>query len=766
MRFPYLIGFFLMLLQFSAKAQNDMFQRLNIPVSLNGQAIKKPWAGGLNNPQLSQADLNNDGVKDLVAFDRGGDVLLTFLNDNKPGEASYTYAPEYACNFPKLIDWVLMRDYNQDGAADIFCGSLAQSSQEVQVFRGYFENNMLKFTPFVFTYPGCPNCDPLVIWYPDDMPGFWNNMPISKTDIPAIDDIDGDGDLDILAFPAGTSTNISYWKNVSVEQGFGLDSLKFQLVDQCWGRFYENGFEPCEASLSCSPDTCGPCSGFAPEQIPEDRDNAHPGATLTTYDQEGDGDKDLIFGNISYSCLGMLTNGGTPQQAWMTALDDSFPIYDIRVDLANFPASFYLDLDNDGKKDLVAVPNNKTVGEDQKNLWFYKNTASSGHAFELETKRFLVDDMLDLGTATHPAFADVNGDGLLDLVVGNYGYFTPTSPSVLGSPNNASLYLFLNTGTPTQPAFNLVNSNWLNMAQFTPNDYDFAPTFGDIDADGDLDLLVGSNGGALYCYRNEAGAGNPMMLVQDFNTMWSTMDIGVTSTPVILDLDGDGLLDVVMGERQGNINFYKNTGSIFDPMFASLPTVSTLGGVDTDSPGQSIGFSTPFFVPTQTGYFLVTGTQAGTLEAYDNLSATSTPYSLISENWGNVDDGARSHPALADIDEDGILEMVVGNLRGGLTMYKTQLVDCTVATHEKNLSPLEIGISPNPATNWARITVPTDQDVQWRIYNTLGQNMAQGKSRISTFSIDVKGWTSGVYFLEVIAGGRRGNGRLMVKYQN
>ncbi|MEZ4967678.1 MAG: VCBS repeat-containing protein, partial [Saprospiraceae bacterium] len=150
----------LIFLAHPALAQDEMFQRMEVPASINGKNLKYAFAGGLNNAQFSSADLNNDGIQDLVVFDRAGNVVLTFLNDGTIGVNGYTYAPEYACNFPKLVDYALMRDYNQDGAADIFCASLQDGSQEMQVFRGYYENNMLKFTPFKFYYPICPACDP------------------------------------------------------------------------------------------------------------------------------------------------------------------------------------------------------------------------------------------------------------------------------------------------------------------------------------------------------------------------------------------------------------------------------------------------------------------------------------------------------------------------------------------------------------------------------------------------------------------------------
>jgi hypothetical protein len=485
------------------------------------------------------------------------------------------------------------------------------------------------------------------------------------------------------------------------------------------------------------------------------------------YDEDGDGDKDLVFGNISFECLGMFTNGGSKQKAWMTELDSVFPKNDVQVILYNFPAAFYLDVNDDGKKDMLVSSNSKTIGEDRRNVWYYENEApnASKHLFTLKTKRFLVDEMIDLGTATHPAFADINADGLMDLIVGNSGYFTAANGSNPGTSNNASLYYFMNVGTSTAPAFDLVNSNWLNLAQYTPNDFDFSPTFGDMDNDGDLDLLVGNYGGSLYYFRNEGGPGNPMLFEQDFSPFWITMDVGVSATPAIYDLDKDGKPDIIMGERQGNINYFKNIGSASAPKFNSLPDLQTLGKVDTDVPGYSIGFSTPLFLNTPDGEVMMSGSQLGPIEVYRGLSVTSDSFPQVTNFYGNVDDGSRSHPALADIDDDGILEMVVGNQRGGLSLYKTTLVDCTVATHTQQAEKLAISITPNPSNAWMKVDmgILNGTDTQWQVYTLRGQLTENGQVSANSFSIQVADWEPGIYFLELVSGPRRGVAKLMVK---
>lgn len=732
-------------------AQNQMFERITCPVEVNGKNLKFPFAGGLNAPQFTQADLNHDGLQDLVVFERAGNRLTTYLNNGTANEADYTFAPEYACYFPTLVDYVVMRDFDQDGAADIFTSSVAPGTQEIQVYKGYYDGNILKFNPYYFSNPGCTLCDPLYVYYPDeDQPGNWNNLPINRGDIPAFDDINGDGDIDIVTFEAATGGHVWLLENQSVELGLGLGNMRFRRTDDCWGGFYESGLLACINDLSSTPNCCAPCAVG-----PADNRN-HPGSTVTTFDEDGDGDKEVILGDISFSCLNFMRNGGDHNHAWMNSQDTNFPSYDTPADVNVYPASFYLDVNNDGKKDLLVSPNSPTIGEDRKNVWYYQNTASSGHHFELQQRDFFTGDMIDLGTMARPAFADVNGDGLLDLVVGNYGYFTP------GVTVNARLFLFLNTGTATQPKFKLEDSDWLGMSEFTPNDYDFAPTFGDLDGDGALDLVVGNNIGGVYVYRNHAGPGQPMNLQRDFDVMWSQMDVvGSVSTPILYDLDQDGLIDIIAGERTGYINFFKNNGTPNAPLFHAVPDIGKIGQIDTRTIYDVAGYSVPAILNTPDGPMLIVGTQAGTMRSYFISQNLQDTFFLSDPMWGGIDVGSRCHPALADIDNDGILEMAVGNYSGGLMLYKTELKDCSVSVKTPASPGNQLKVSPNPTSQWARLEWNGQPNANWTVFNSLGQLISSGSLDQGIAYLDAKNWPSGVYFVEAISGSERGVARLV-----
>lgn len=181
-----------------------------------------PWVGGLNNPQFSAADLNDDGILDLVIFDRTGKRVMTFTNSGTNNAVDYNYAPKFEKNFPKMDSWCLMLDFNCDNIEDIF----THTTLGTKVYKGYYNSDdelcftlyskLLKFNGFT---------GPL-------------NILITGVDVPAFIDIDNDNDIDILTFEQGGGW-IDYYQNKSQELGYGCDSFKYELVDQCWGLMFE-----------------------------------------------------------------------------------------------------------------------------------------------------------------------------------------------------------------------------------------------------------------------------------------------------------------------------------------------------------------------------------------------------------------------------------------------------------------------------------------------------------------------------------------------
>lgn len=716
--------------------QAQTFPRFSVPFrTADGQLLRNALAGGLNNPQVSEADLNNDGIKDLFVFDRKGGVVLPFLHDGVAGSVNYTYAPEYADNFPALNSWALLRDFNGDGIADLFAYPDVPGIDGIMVHRGYFDaQNRLAFQRLMFNNPY------RLIYFP--LPGgSTTQLYVSRIDIPEITDVDGDGDLDILTFGVNGGY-MEYYANRSLEMGLGRDTVVYRLVSNCWGGFYESGVTE-HIDLATNSGQC-----YNPFHDGEDEgvEFRHTGSTVLAFDADGDGDKDLVLGDISFNNLNFLTNGGTPQTAWMTAQDIVFPSYDVPVNLPLFPAAFMVDVDHDGKKDMLVAPNASFASEDYHALWWYRNTQGIPHRFERQQTDFLIETMLDFGTAAHPAFADVNGDGLTDLVVGNNSYYREFGAK------ESRLHLFLNTGTPEAPAFQLADDNWLNMRAIAAATFNLAPAFGDLDGDGDTDLLVGTDLGELYFFKNSAGSSMPVQFdAAQFPYM--NINAGTASTPCMADLNRDGLTDILVGERNGNVNFFVNIGTVGSPAFLAdtiAPNAERLGRVDARVPGFTQGYSAPAVVWDGQGHLLFMGTNQGRIEAYTVLpSSFRDSFPLISETWGEIHTGTQSRLAFADLDNDGLLELAVGNERGGLQFFRTPLP--ALAPNSVKPEPAagpSVKVFPNPTRNilfFSRTDTGT-AELELSIYNAEGRLMRQSRRSGAHWQEDLGNWPDGMYF--------------------
>jgi len=228
----YILLFLLGTFQLNAQT----LDHLTVPFEVNGQELENPLIGGFNDPQFSSVDLNDDGTLDLFVYDRIGNVALTFINNGTSNQVDYTYAPEYSKNFPKVTNWALMRDYDNDGIMDLFA-SAPPGLPGVIVFSGYYEAGKIAFNQVPFNGVGS-NVVPF------ETSGGLTNIYVSSQDIPAIDDVDGDGDLDILSFGVNGGY-IFHHENRSVERGFGTDSLQFVMKTTCLGGVYESGLSGC-----------------------------------------------------------------------------------------------------------------------------------------------------------------------------------------------------------------------------------------------------------------------------------------------------------------------------------------------------------------------------------------------------------------------------------------------------------------------------------------------------------------------------------------
>lgn len=259
-----------------------------------------------------------------------------------------------------------------------------------------------------------------------------------------------------------------------------------------------------------------------------------------------------------------------------------------------------------------------------------------------------------------PAFANIDGDSDLDAFVGEYLY--------------GAMVYYENTGSAGSPAFatGVVNAFGIDSVTFYA-----APTFADLDGDGDLDLFVGNDNGDIYYSENTDDLGPPGFLPNVKNPFGLTAVPGYYATPAFVDIDGDGDLDLFSGNQFGEIIYYENvkepsdtapifTAPLTDPFgFSSVSAYSTPTFVDIDGDGDFDAF---------------VGDDSGDSHYFENMGDPSNPNFASNSGFptplvtpfGLANVIGYSAPTFADLDGDGDFDATVGAENGFLLYHENE----------------------------------------------------------------------------------------------
>jgi hypothetical protein len=713
----------------------------SIQVKIGGNYLTNPWAGGLNFIQIADIDLNMDGIKDLFVFDRTGNKIRTFINKGNPGVSDYKYDPQYESKFPPIHDWALLVDYNNDQKNDIFTYSDLGGGIDV------YKNISTAATGLKFQKAGTKIAS---IYYPDEKFPKALNLYVSVVDVPAFADIDNDGDIDVVTFGL-SSTYMEYHRNMSMEL-YGIpDSLKFQVGNHCWGYASEH---PLSNSYRLF-DTCS-ANVKNPQIVPDTKKDVakrHDGSCELCIDLNNDGAKEFIVGDISYPNITMLTNGGTPTNSSFIAKDTAFPANNggtIPINLTLFPCAYYVDVNYDGAKDLIASPNATKGAENCNSVVYYKNTGSNSFpVFKYEQSNFLQDNMIDVGEGAYPTFFDYDNDGLKDLFISNGGYF---SSDITGF--KFSIAQFKNIGNNTKPAFELITKDYLNLS--TLNMQNMVVTFGDLDGDLDSDMIIGGHEGKLNYFENIAAPGKPADFVLSEpdlkNANNRVIDVGKFAAPQIMDIDKDGKNDVIIGSSNGKLSYYHNigTGTAAVPLLDSV--TNFWGAVKVSRPGYIDGYSHPFVFNDKDGTTkLLVGSESGYLRLYNQIDGNLTGvFNTIDSTYLNIWQGLRTAPFGADIDNDGYIDLIVGNYQGGVSYYKGM---SALSIPTEKLINFNLDIYPNPASDNINIKVNGAYGITYvlELYNLLGQVVTTKKIADNQLLLDTQPLKQGMYICKISA---------------
>ena len=570
-------------------------------------ATQQTFATGSEPFSVTAGDINGDGKPDLIVANYDDNTVSVLLNTTTPGATVPSFATQQTFAAGALPVSVATADVNGDGRADLIVSN--RSDNNVSVLLNA-------------TVPGATTASFA------SQKTFAAGMGASSV-IAA--DINGDGKADLIVTNLFDDT-VSVLLN-STTPGAAIASFVPQQTFATGGgpltvsAVDVNGDGKLDliianhndTTVSVLLNTTAPGAAlptFRPQQTVATGSNPY---SATPLDINGDGKLDLVVANYFNNTISVLLNTSVPgtsalsfagQQTFATNLE---------------PIVTTADVNGDGKPDLIVA----TGPADSVSVLL--NTTAPGAA----TPSFAAPQAFDAGSfPEHAIAADVNGDGMPDLIAVNYG--------------DNTISVLLNTTVP--------GATTLSFAQQQVFATGSIPTFvavADINEDGRPDLIVANSGDntvSVLLNTTAPGATTPHFAAQQ------TFAVG--STPARLaavDLNGDGKSDLIVANDTSNsISVLINTTAPGGPpSFAAQQTFATgtnptsVAAVDVNGDGK------PDLVFTNSGDNTVsvrlntTASGGSTLSfaGRQNFATGSNPTSLVA----------------ADVDGDGRPDLIVAN---------------------------------------------------------------------------------------------------------
>ena len=516
--------------------------------------------------------------------------------------------------------------------------------------------------------------------------------------IPTIADIDADGWEDL--FVGGVSGAVTYYRNLGLTDGlpvYHLETNSFEDILIVW--------------------------------VPG-RDDRHGANALEFYDIDDDEDLDLFWGDYYQPGLFFLENFGTSSDPNIpdSLMIDSYPQNE-PVSSAGFNVPRLIDLNSDGAAELFVGVQSGIYGTDfVDNFWYYDMTVEGD--FGLVTKNYF--EQIDLISGTIPTLADMDSDGDLDLFIGNE--FDASNSGWKGD-----VYFFENIGSAVSPQFEMVDSSYFDEGMGN----NMAPAFGDLDGDGDFDALVGDYNGEISFFLNDGSPTEPNFSYQG---KFLEIDLAGRATPALGDVEGDGDLDLYVGDKNGSVHVWSNEGDpanynfikISDDLFSgeNLGLEIALELADFDNDGDL-----DLLIGNQSGELYLANPSGSELHQLEQL-----PHS-----------GLNLAPTIGDMDSDGKMDLIVGSNEGGLQYFSVE-EQSVVNNEDFPIMTRLVSCYPNPFNNTAIFQLSSDVPADSRliIYDILGRqvdliqfSIFEGVS--SQISWNAENSSSGVYLWHLLS---------------
>ncbi|ABW67558.1 FG-GAP repeat domain-containing protein [Desulfosudis oleivorans] len=514
------------------------------------------------------ADIDNDGDMDAVMGEAEG--YLNFFENNTVGGESIDFTkfyptdtgnPLYGQN-PGYYSSPAFVDIDGDGDMDMVVGAYNDYGDDDDDFSDVTASSSAGSLTY---YQNVGDADAPAFALRTGAKSPFSGFDVGYLSTPAFVDIDGDGDLDAFSGKLGFDYRSLLRPTLAEETPSVNDGIHF---------FENTGTASAPTFMDNSDQVDNPFFEVAPGV----------GSFVAFADIDGDGDMDAFVGGVPTddfvtvtkfeegesfeTFLRFFENTGTAAAPVMSQrAEEDNPLAAVNSDTTTLPRAIaFVDIDGDG--DLDAFVGRKyfegyedgEIGEESAPIQFYKNSGTAQDpVFTLDDNDnplgFVLENTPNSGVYSL-AFTDIDGDGDMDAVVGEYRDYirrAKFSASVVDDDDDTdnSITYYENVGSATAPAFAPVPKVDDLFARMTENSPYMAlsPAFADIDGDGDTDIFAGEAMGRFLFIENQTPADDD------------------DDTPAVLPVEDDDTCFVQAARADSNPSFIvRNARRVYDAM--------------------------------------------------------------------------------------------------------------------------------------------------------------------------------------------------------
>jgi len=547
---------------------NAVFALLAQPWEEDNAVFNPSGIPSLTFSQPRFGDIDADGDMDIM-LGSSAVAPIYLQNIGTPTAPAYTEGEDITAGISYLhAEMVSCVDLDADGDLDMVTGGYSGLC--------FFRNDGTVANP-LYTY----------------VPGFFPNVDCGSYPVPDLADTDSDGDLDMVLGFSESGAVLVYTNTGTASVAAFSQANSIQIADvglyayPVFCDFDGDGDQDILSGRDSQAFLYFQNNGTASVPMWVENSALFSGLGMGTYwnsgdlaDLNGDGTYDLIYGTASGPLQYYVNTGTAAAPNWQI----NTSMFGGVIDVGGASSPCFYDYDNDGDLDMFS-------GSQLGNIKYYENTGTPYSPAWEEDSAFLAS--IDHSIYSAVAVQHVSVSFLPDIIVGDLsGQLYHHVNNGLGYVEGQGLVPNVSLGGWSVPRlvdwdndmdFDLATGNeagtmrfWENMDEVGDPSFvevpgffgnidvgsNCSPTFGDVDEDGDLDILAGTMWGDLVCYLH-----GPLGWAQN-TSLFAGISTDQNAAPALVDLDHDGDLDVVLGDYDGTFKFFRNlkySGAVLNP---------------------------------------------------------------------------------------------------------------------------------------------------------------------------------------------------------